>query len=663
MSAEQKANRIFGKLRGIGNRTAILALILIATTVLSFQNCTGFMGSLSEMTSNASLSSNIRSAGNVRGTKFGIFYLFWHCLAQPTYDISRVLGGQEQWGPLGAFHWWSQPQLGYYCPTRDRSVLRRHAEQLRDAGIDFVYLDITNFSRNEGQAITGAVEPLRALIEEWKTVPGAPKIAVWMPFLATGDLHGVVDAILGTAPELLFQFKGKPLMLVVASPEMQPDPGIWHNFEQKYTLRKMWAYVADPNGWSFMEACQPNFKASGGNGPCNQRVAYGPDGQVEQVSVTAAYQNTYMTNFATAVPKFGGKTLQAQMRRIDDFDDPPIVTITGWNEWIAQRFCVGPRGAPSTSCAPNAASAFVDQWDAEYSRDIEPGGATGDFYYNLMKSEILGRKHADQRITGWLDRAYVQNNNVVIEGWACNTNNAAQVDVHIYVGGQAGGGGTMMSSGKADKVGEPAIAERCSTPDGNHRFQIVVDNATARANTGKAIFAHGISVVGGANLAVPNSGNVVMPDPGTPIVSEPIRACSGTRPAGSILHSTVSQGSSGFHGVACGGSNGNKNLCASCSAHWIYDGGLPNGDPNQVISCACDAPVARQAPRGSCGGSLPSGSILHRAISQGSNAFGGLACGTQNGNLNLCGSCGAHWVYDGGQFNGDFSQGISCICN
>ena len=52
--------------------------------------------------------------------------------------------------------------------------------------------------------------------------------------------------------------------------------------------------------------------------------------------------------------------------------------VTGWNEWIAGRW-----GNPATSVD------FVDQFDREYSRDIEPmKGGHGDSYYYQLASNI-----------------------------------------------------------------------------------------------------------------------------------------------------------------------------------------------------------------------------------------------------------------------------------
>ena len=59
-------------------------------------------------------------------------------------------------------------------------------------------------------------------------------------------------------------------------------------------------------------------------------------------------------------------------------EDPQAVFVTGWNEWIAGRFDEfnGIKTPPM----------FVDQFDHEHSRDIEPmkGGHGDNYYYQLV---------------------------------------------------------------------------------------------------------------------------------------------------------------------------------------------------------------------------------------------------------------------------------------
>ena len=60
--------------------------------------------------------------------------------------------------------------------------------------------------------------------------------------------------------------------------------------------------------------------------------------------------------------------------------DPPFVMVTGWNEWVAGRG--GEPGGPVV---------FVDQFDQESSRDIEPvKGGHADNYYQIMDFYVGG---------------------------------------------------------------------------------------------------------------------------------------------------------------------------------------------------------------------------------------------------------------------------------
>ncbi|MGW0229837.1 hypothetical protein ACWDWO_16105 [Actinopolymorpha singaporensis] len=84
-----------------------------------------------------------------------------------------------------------------------------------------------------------------------------------------------------------------------------------------------------------------------------------------------------------------GLNLQEQWDRVLAVD-PEFVFVTGWNEWVAQRF--------DSFAGVEAPVVFVDQFDWEHSRDIEPlrGGADGGFpegkhyqdayYYQLVSN-------------------------------------------------------------------------------------------------------------------------------------------------------------------------------------------------------------------------------------------------------------------------------------
>lgn len=92
----------------------------------------------------------------------GIFYFLWlgqHGEAGP-FDISRILATDagaitdaqnSLWGPLFVPHHWGQPLFGYYV-SDDEAVLRKHAQLLADAGIDFVIGFVRSITRRPVRA-------------------------------------------------------------------------------------------------------------------------------------------------------------------------------------------------------------------------------------------------------------------------------------------------------------------------------------------------------------------------------------------------------------------------------------------------------------------------------------------------------------------------------
>ncbi len=69
--------------------------------------------------------------------------------------------------------------------------------------------------------------------------------------------------------------------------------------------------------------------------------------------------------------------------------DPPFIFLTGWNEWIAQRFIQAAGSGAATFCGRTLQvgdTYFVDLFSQEYNRDIEPmrGGYGDNYYYQMV---------------------------------------------------------------------------------------------------------------------------------------------------------------------------------------------------------------------------------------------------------------------------------------
>ena len=100
--------------------------------------------------------------------KVGIAYTTWHC---------DVLPG---WGAKT----WDLPLDGPYN-SDDREVIYKHAILLRDAGIDFIFVDWTNNTcydparqRDSAPTFRMIEEATDVLFEVWSKIEGAPKICL-----------------------------------------------------------------------------------------------------------------------------------------------------------------------------------------------------------------------------------------------------------------------------------------------------------------------------------------------------------------------------------------------------------------------------------------------------------------------------------------------------
>ncbi|TXH69892.1 MAG: hypothetical protein E6Q88_08895 [Lysobacteraceae bacterium] len=460
----------------------------------------------------------------------GIYYSTMHCTDSadtglPIYDISKILAGIGTWGPEFKTHWWGRPDQGYYCLSRDDVTLKKHAEQLRDAGIDFVYLDITNHpdlnSDINAQGLhtrSSAPEemikkPLDRMLAVWSTVTNAPKIVPWVQvvedtptvFPYKGDMIDHIRMKM-TGSSLAYPVNNKPVVLV------SPRDGVYANnkiasLAPTLTVFRMW--VGAQGDWSFMSHCSndSDFKSKRGNVDCGQQAS--SDGN--QIAVSAAYQSNWMSNTASAIPKFHGMTFLRQMETAWR-SGRQVVTINGWNEWTSMRLKVNAPGIYVSDYA------FTDQYDKEYSRDLEPGGGAGDQYYQLMKRAIAeldaGRNPMNAggsfgTIRGVIDG--VVNNSV--NGWACSYGSSLSVDVHLYVGGSAGSG-TVIGGYGSDNVSEIQVAQACGSIGKAYRFSIPLSTATRRAHAGKKIYIHGIHPTGAySNALISNSGVFAVPAP------------------------------------------------------------------------------------------------------------------------------------------------------
>ena len=331
----------------------------------------------------------------------GIFYFIDHIdwprspkLNGP-FDVAKILAldpgagtnpASPLWGGNGVAHYWGEPLYGYYRGD-DPWVLRRHAQLLADAGVDVLIFDTTN-ARTYPEIYTNLCE----VFESVRRAGGhTPQIAFMVNTEAERTAKQIFHELYqpGRYPDLWFQWEGRPLMIC--------DPAVADaELRSFFTLRAAhWPFtlVNTRNAWHW-EATYP------------QPYGYTDNSnQPEQVNVSVA-QNLSAADGTVANMNSGqargrsfhdgkqniskdsvnrGANFQEQWQRAFELN-PPFVMVTGWNEWVAGRWI-----------HPGNPLMFVDQYNEEFSRDIEPmRGGHGDNYYWQLIANVRRYKGAPE---------------------------------------------------------------------------------------------------------------------------------------------------------------------------------------------------------------------------------------------------------------------------
>jgi hypothetical protein len=314
----------------------------------------------------------------------GIFYFLWlgqHSVGGP-FDITELLKVNPQnpkWGPPGVFHHWGKPELGYYTSDSEY-VIRRHARMLSAAGVDTLIFDVTN-------AFTYP-DIYKKLCRIYTNLRSEGQPTPQVMFLTHSASQKTIETLYhdfyaeNLYPDLWFHWKGKPLIL--GSTE-----GLPAHICEFFTIRDCWAWTHGKDTWQWLDHSPQRFGWH-----------ESPD-RPEQLSVSVAqhptsnigrsHQNSRQPQADTigVCPDTDkGLYFQQQWDRALEIN-PEFLFITGWNEWVAQRFlreAGKPPGEMIGSPLTPGQTFFVDAYSQEYSRDIEPmeGGYTDNYYYQMI---------------------------------------------------------------------------------------------------------------------------------------------------------------------------------------------------------------------------------------------------------------------------------------
>lgn len=340
----------------------------------------------------------------------GLFYFLWlgeHGRHTP-YDISKIVAADPEagyhvdspaWGNIGTYHHWGEPFYGYYY-SDDEWVIRRHMMLFCDAGVDFLFFDTTNAVIYENNVKI----VLRVLQEYHDAGFRIPKVMFYTNTASGKTVEAIYNAIYkpNYCPDTWYCYKDKPTIIAVPE-ECSPETRAFFDIRLA-----QWPNEPDKRGgWPWMDFTRP------------QRVFENLEGEPEVINVSVAQHPQLRFGDSVLYGENGncgrayhgagdgtsandpdpqaflsGTNFAEQFTRAIEAD-PPVVLVTGWNEWIAGRW----QGIESRPIM------FVDCASPLYSRDLEMmRGGYFDNYYLQFISCI--RAYKGQKETELPDTCY-----------------------------------------------------------------------------------------------------------------------------------------------------------------------------------------------------------------------------------------------------------------
>lgn len=383
--------------------------------------------------------------GGVKNDKrriVGIFYITWHSdgLAKSVSapykgDVTKVLekdpgarmdGNNPLWTEP-SYHW-GEPELGYFL-SRDEYVIRKDMSMLADAGVDVLVMDVTNAVRywDEWETIFTTMQQMKA---EGNRVP---KFCFWAfngaVITVVQDLY---DRIYKQSKykDLWFYWDGKPLLLYNDNPAQdangtnQVTADYSPEIKEFFTLRTMWwgyyewagkRFVGTEDHWSFgydlgderVRNLPPSALASTHNGVVEQMAVTPAQHPISIIGKSWSRKtqepalNEYDMPSSAYVPWLKDTVDNPTaygiyfQERWDEAlaNDPQFLYLNDWNEWTAGKYVAGKAPGtdlpgPTTFLGRESNFYFVDQYNAEFNRTIQPmkGGYTDNYYMQMAQN-------------------------------------------------------------------------------------------------------------------------------------------------------------------------------------------------------------------------------------------------------------------------------------
>lgn len=331
-------------------------------------------------------------------TKYvGMFYFL--CLGQNIentglYDVSVITDNgknhaafqvNDATSPEGAAHFWGEPVYGYYN-SEDPWVLRKHIELLTMAGIDFLVFDVSNALTY--RQVTDVLFPI--MQEYYDAGWRVPKFMYYTAHdSGKGENKNTIQTLYndyyreGKYKDLWFcpYEDGKPLITRHQNTKYEVGDEIGEFFHFRYRQWPTEAFNAEGTPWIEFTYPQPNH-----SGWMNASVAtHAKTVRLSDLEANPGRGATWEGSGATAFFVNDSKNYrqgphyeQQWDNIIGAKDEVNFAFLTGWNEWCATKMYD----------SANHRYFTVDQYNAEYSRDLEPTRTDGlgdNFYLQTIR--------------------------------------------------------------------------------------------------------------------------------------------------------------------------------------------------------------------------------------------------------------------------------------
>jgi hypothetical protein len=349
--------------------------------------------------------------GDYRAGKYvGMFYWLWHAdisNSKPIRPVPEILRENPDSPPFEVMNYYhDEPENGYYHPSDPWST-RRNLQMLANAGVDFVFFDFTNGN----QGCSSLDDFMSVALDMYNKGIPVPKISFFMNENYDAALTCVMEKIY-SKPQydpLIFKWEGKPLLMAdtvkcATQCELCKNQSVIDHF----TWRKTWAF--DAGQWNFLDTYPQDYFIKNGKPeqmPVSKAMGapifdYNLQGSSSHNKKAPPYNEYWETDQSQYGFFFEEQWSQAHAV------DPDILCITGWNELMAGAWptegvpfmgkqwndpswrCVSPETCihrnPDGSHKWPHGWHFVDQFNTEFNRDLEPlkGHYTDSYFYQLV---------------------------------------------------------------------------------------------------------------------------------------------------------------------------------------------------------------------------------------------------------------------------------------